>query len=69
MQVFDLFSSVLRWVLVEDFLISHFLKSGTELFIFHWVRQRVLYMKKIGIMSRFFRVIQSTPNLRNNVEF
>lgn len=26
-------------------------------------------MKKIGIMSRFFRVIQSTPNLRNNVEF
>lgn len=26
-------------------------------------------MKKIGIMSRFFCVIQSTPNLRNNVEF
>lgn len=26
-------------------------------------------MKKIGIMSRFFRVIQSTLNLRNNVEF
>lgn len=26
-------------------------------------------MKKIGIISRFFRVIQSTPNLRNNVEF
>lgn len=26
-------------------------------------------MKKIGIMSRFFHVIQSTPNLRNNVEF
>ena len=26
-------------------------------------------MKKIGIMSRFLRVIQSTPNLRNNVEF
>ena len=26
-------------------------------------------MKKIGIMSRFFRVIQSTLNSRNNVEF